>query len=227
MKLKKLFAAILTATSLLAVAGTADAAVNREVFNQEEYDKVLKELKTVIVTGKYNEYLERTKGEYDVGVRYAMRAGCGEKYLDKIGYVQMDINGDDIPELIIGSVEDPSRVYQLLTYFDGTARQMFKSDYSCQFDYLGGNRFLKYGENTSYGARAFGVARFTGYAMEWDKFYYNAHGEMYTNRSGRVVIPAYDYSDLVPGIDYDDLPKMFEKEYKNVKPLPFTPFRQL
>ena len=66
----------------------------------------------------------------------------GDENLAKFGYHIADINGDSIPEIMLGRTDDTKMIYSLYTLVNGEPTLKFEGYYKNMYNYLGDGRFF-------------------------------------------------------------------------------------
>lgn len=123
-----------------------------------------------------------------------------DNILSNAGYLIQDMNGDQVPELLIGYAvdsaaeeEDSSQsqvIYDLYTYKEEAAVLVFNGWYRSCYQYLGDGRFYYYGSNSAFsmGFGAFSLSEDTAEPV-WEEFYFSDNAD-----SGSEETIAYYYN---------------------------------
>ena len=180
------------------------------------YRPVLEEIYNAINDG-YDYEKEYTY--LSTGIIEEINYGEKEELLDTIGYLLKDVNGDTIPELIIGKNEtdedgnEDSIIFCGFTYesekitifLDGWARSYYRWMYDNHFFYSGSG-------GASYSAFGECHLKYDKPELEWDKFYFtdevdgniefyqNTTGEWDSEKSEKMDISDDDFLALREGL---------------------------
>ncbi len=161
------------------------------------YKPVLDENRDLIING----YDESKYYEYpSTGITENVMNREKSDLLNNIGYVIMDINGDLVPELMIGEnmasiyegPEDESQIYCAYTYKDGKIVNFIDGWARNSFKWMGNGNFLYFGSGGAMSSM-FGQCHLNPGETElvWDDYYYNTASEsgeisFYHNNSGLI-----------------------------------------
>lgn len=126
------------------LSGTCAASSARTDYTQI-YKPILEDFREIIISKPEMSYDHAMMAVID-----ATRFNTVGEALDMVGYTIMDVSGDGIPELLIGSVGDDfsSVIYALYTCRNGVLPVLnFTSMYRNGYTMIGEGRFLYFGSN--------------------------------------------------------------------------------
>ena len=161
------------------------------------YLPVLEEVRDLILNG----YDENKNYEYpSTGITENVMYRDTSDLLNNLGYVIMDINGDSVPELLLGEnmasnyegPKDESYVYCGYTYKDGKIVNFLDGWARNSYRWMGDGSFLYFGSGGAMNSM-FGICHLNAgkTELEWDDYYYNTASEngdlaFYHNNIGYV-----------------------------------------
>ena len=195
------------------IGSPEDAGIDYE----KAYDPVMQDVINLIVNGP--EY-EPDNPDYDfTGIWERVAYAGDENLLESIGYVITDINGDSVPELLIGEndeygYDNPTRVayiYNGFTYENGNPVPFLTGWGRNRQHYLGNGHFLNSGSGGASNSIFAEWHLDPGNQIVWDDcyftefdettggiaFYHNTNGFIESDRSDRLDISDAEFDDIV------------------------------
>lgn len=172
------------------------------------YADVLADIYKLIAVSSKDDSFSPDDGEYGI---FSAAQGQGENALDSIGYLLLDISGDNVPELLIilsdSDASEPhsgSEILAAYTYYNNEPVYIFESYYRSAYRYMTGNKLMYEGSDSAM------VSIFGEYTLSGDgralvcKDYYfsDAVSEnstqiaYYHNTSGKVDASASEKLDI-------------------------------
>ena len=157
----------------------------------------------------------------------------GEDAVQKsVGYVLMDINGDDVPELLIGenasngmNEKECAYIYSGYTLFEDYLLCFIDGYTRSSYQWIGDNSFYYFGSNGAMSSM-FGTCHLSanGKNLEWDDFYFsdenNGITSYYHNNTGEFDVENSTWLNL----EAEDFWKIMDTY--DMQTLPFTPFAE-
>ena len=164
---------------------------------EEVYLPVLEENRDLILNG----YDENKDYEYpSTGITENVMYREKSDLMNNLGYVIMDINGDSVPELLLGenmareyeNPKDESYIYAAYTYKDGEIVNFLDGWARNSYMWMGDGNFLYFGSGGAMSSM-FGQCHLNPGETElvWDDYYYNTASEdgelaFYHNNTGYI-----------------------------------------
>ena len=191
------------------------------------YTPILTEISGVLLNG----YDEDCEYEYfSTGLMEKLMYEGADTVRKSLGYVLMDINGDNVPELLIGeNISDGMNdgecayIYSGYTYFEGYLISFIDGYARSSYQWMGDDSFYHFGSNGAMSSM-FGTCHLSanGKNLEWDDFYFsdenNGITSYYHNNTGECDVEQSTWLN----IEAEDFWKIMDTY--TLKTLPFTIF---
>ena len=224
--MKKMITILLLVLIIFSMAACGQSGTDHpetEAVNPDVYDELIGTVYEVIAAGEMLE--SEQEGLFSLGV------GLGhlnsDEMLQAAGYAVEDLNGDGIPELVLGMV-DTDIIYTVYTCSEGTPVLVFESFVRNSYSWLGDGKFHYYGSGSAYNA-GFGTFSLPagGTELVCSEFRFtdvkpgtDSEIGCYCNSSGSWEIEASEELEMSP----EELWNLDAEAREQIKSIPYTSF---